>query len=163
MNETTSNHRRNQVWERLKDDKIGTDGAISSVVLPSAMSSECESISIPYTFECLHRILKPGRSERDSSPYRIRGAQLATMTFFAPTSFAIWMISLEVVPRTIESEIETGSSCDMAPKLTVYEDVFVGKLEGHRFSHFLHVFPPGYHKSWSTLCRIESTSSVVPA
>jgi hypothetical protein len=32
------------------------------------------------------------------------GAQLATMTFFAPTSFAIWIISFEVVPRTMESE-----------------------------------------------------------
>ena len=35
----------------------------------------------------------------------IGGAQLATMTFFAPTSFAIWMISFDVVPRTIESTI----------------------------------------------------------
>lgn len=34
---------------------------------------------------------------------RIGGAQLATMTFLAPTSFAIWIISFEVVPRTMES------------------------------------------------------------
>jgi hypothetical protein len=34
---------------------------------------------------------------------RIGGAQLATMTLFAPTSLAIWTISLDVVPRTIES------------------------------------------------------------
>lgn len=31
------------------------------------------------------------------------GAQLASMIFFAPTSLAIWIISLEVVPRTMES------------------------------------------------------------
>ena len=37
----------------------------------------------------------------------IGGAQLATMTFFAPTSFAICTISFEVVPRTIESRQKT--------------------------------------------------------
>lgn len=35
--------------------------------------------------------------------HRIGGEQLATITFFAPTSLAIWMISFDVVPRTIES------------------------------------------------------------
>lgn len=35
------------------------------------------------------------------------GAHEAIMTFFAPTSRAIWMISLEVVPRTIESEVQS--------------------------------------------------------
>ena len=30
-------------------------------------------------------------------------AQLAKITFFAPTSFAIWTISFDVVPRTMES------------------------------------------------------------
>lgn len=33
------------------------------------------------------------------------GAQEAIMTFFAPASRAIWMISFEVVPRTIESAV----------------------------------------------------------
>ena len=42
--------------------------------------------------------------------YLMGGAQLATMTFFAPTSFAIWMISFDVVPRTIESTISNISS-----------------------------------------------------
>jgi hypothetical protein len=34
---------------------------------------------------------------------RMGGAQLATITFLAPTSLAICTISLDVVPRTIES------------------------------------------------------------
>lgn len=34
---------------------------------------------------------------------RIGGAQEAMMTFLAPASRAIWIISFEVVPRTIES------------------------------------------------------------
>lgn len=32
------------------------------------------------------------------------GAQLATITFLAPTSLAICTISFDVVPRTIESD-----------------------------------------------------------
>jgi len=37
---------------------------------------------------------------------RIGGAQLATITFLAPTSLAICTISFDVVPRTIESSRE---------------------------------------------------------
>lgn len=47
---------------------------------------------------------------------RIGGAQLATITFLAPTSLAISTISFDVVPRTIESskmsyliDVSTGS------------------------------------------------------
>lgn len=34
------------------------------------------------------------------------GAQLATITFLAPTSLAICTISFDVVPRTIESSLD---------------------------------------------------------
>lgn len=59
---------------------------------------------MPYTLEYLRSRSKSDQLESDGKIYRIGGAQLATMTFFAPTSFAIWIISFEVVPRTIESE-----------------------------------------------------------
>lgn len=39
---------------------------------------------------------------------RMGGAQLATITFLAPTSLAICTISFEVVPRTIESDFTKG-------------------------------------------------------
>lgn len=58
---------------------------------------------MPYTLEYLHSRSKGGELETSEKTYRMGGAQLATMTFFAPTSLAIWIISLEVVPRTIES------------------------------------------------------------
>lgn len=80
--------------------------------------------------------------------YRIGGEQLATMTFFAPTSFAIWIISLEVVPRTIESEsmlfVQYGSQ-DRRPTIN-QQDIFVCELESHRVELFSHVLPPGCHQ-----------------
>jgi len=71
---------------------------------------------MPYTLECLRSRSKSGQLRENSGAYRIGGEQLATMTFFAPTSFAIWIISLEVVPRTIESERGMSSSDSVTPR-----------------------------------------------
>jgi hypothetical protein len=49
------------------------------------------------------------------------GAQLATITFLAPTSLAICTISFDVVPRTIESSFKKRG-------LTEF-DVLAGKYE----------------------------------
>lgn len=59
---------------------------------------------MPYTLEYL---LSTEISRRTCKQYEVAyligGAHDAMITFLAPTSFAIWIISLEVVPRTIES------------------------------------------------------------
>ena len=70
------------------------------------------------------------------------GAQLATMTFFAPTSFAIWTISFEVVPRTMESARHQHpiSNTGQTKAHTINdEDVLVRKLERHRVKLPTHV------------------------
>ena len=65
--------------------------------------------------------------------YLMGGAQLATITFFAPTSFAIWMISLDVVPLTIESGLHVSALyTEIQGTLTVDDQyVLVSKLERH--------------------------------
>lgn len=45
---------------------------------------------------------------KENEAYLIGGAQEAMMTLLAPTSFAIWMISLDVVPRTMESAMHVS-------------------------------------------------------
>lgn len=76
------------------------------------------------------------------------GAQEATMTFFAPTSRAIWMISFEVVPRTMESKMQarwvlSPRSGDHGARLTIDdENVLVRELEGHSIQLLPYVLFP---------------------
>jgi hypothetical protein len=67
--------------------------------------------------------------------YRMAGAQLATITLFAPLSFAICTISLDVVPRTIESiagERVIHKARIIYEYLTIdQKHIFSGKLQGH--------------------------------
>lgn len=63
---------------------------ISSTVRSDAINSSFAGISMPYTFG-----------------YFTIGAAEAKKTFFAPASRAIWIISLHVVPRTIESSTKS--------------------------------------------------------
>ncbi len=77
------------------------------------------------------------------------GAQDATMTFLAPTSFAIWMISFEVVPRTIESTAEKEASLSVvvfwkhSSSLTINQHhVLTSKLHGHRIELLPDILSP---------------------
>jgi hypothetical protein len=64
---------------------------------------------------------------------RMGGAQLATMTFFAPTSLAIWTISFEVVPLTIEStKMLESTTAKCRCILTIHDQyILVGKFQRH--------------------------------
>ena len=72
----------------------------------------------------------------------IGGAQLATITLRAPTSFAICTISLEVVPRTIESVASSQQSLEFVRELFLtvyYENVLSCKLQGHSVQFAPHI------------------------
>ena len=76
----------------------------------------------------------------------IGGAQLATITLRAPTSFAICTISLEVVPRTIESVASLQLPLELIEGLVLtvyYEYVFSRKLQSHSVQ-----FPPYVLTAW---------------
>jgi hypothetical protein len=47
--------------------------------------------------------MNPAESGQGNITHRIGGAHDANTTLTAPTSLAIWIISFDVVPRTIES------------------------------------------------------------
>ena len=99
-------HGLDEVRQRLEDDEVGADGLRD---LGGAAPVRDELHARGHV-DAVH-VREPGggmsggRAKRTGAAYRIGGAQLATMTFFAPTSLAIWIISLEVVPRTMESEV----------------------------------------------------------
>lgn len=75
----------------------------------------------------------------------IGGAQLATMTFLAPTSFAIWTISFEVVPRTIESPKSSGRAISgqqpYEPTID-NQNILVSKFQRHSIELFADILLP---------------------
>lgn len=102
--------RVDEVREGLEDDEVGADdgrdlllGAVVRDELVAGGHVDTVDVRIPAGGACETR---DGRGRRGGGTNRIGGAQEAMMTFFAPASRAIWMISFEVVPRTIESRGE---------------------------------------------------------
>lgn len=126
--------RLDEIGKRLEDDQVGSNLG-SDLFDVSVVSDELLS---RWHVDTVHVGVSEWTSANKVDAVRLGtnlmgGAAEAKMTFLAPTSRAIWMISLEVVPRTIESifwsapEMTTASSV-----LTIDQhDDLVGELHGH--------------------------------
>lgn len=126
--------RLDEIGKRLENDQVGSNLSSNLFNVP-VVSDELLS---RWHVDTVHVGVSEGVSANKVNAVRLGtdlmgGAAEAKMTFLAPTSRAIWMISLEVVPRTIESifwsapEMTTASSV-----LTIDQhDDLVRELHGH--------------------------------